>query len=376
MKRLPIQKAVDLTFEDWVMIYQNPTRPDQRRRSNFEAADKVYNSFAQSCGMLKIRVEEPHFIELEDERDYTEVKHKLMAYMMSGPKAVFRHPKIVVVVLGQEHNYRMYKELFHEFKIPSQVVRTGNARSFNMSKASNVLRQINSKIEGDLFHLKFPAAMDSMKTMLIGIDVCHAGPSSVVGFAASTNKELSQYYSEHIVQRKGQEIVETQMKESLKKAIEVFAQNHNRALPTHFIIFRDGVGDAQRDQVISKELVQFREAFAEVYNKAATQPKITLVVVNKRITQRFFVQDGRGGLENPPSGCIIDRGLVEHSNDKENYDFYMTPSGANQGCVLPTHFHVPLNESSLKKIDLQQLTFALCHFYFNWAGPIKVPAPC
>jgi len=54
----------------------------------------------------------------------------------------------------------------------------------------------------------------------------------------------------------------------------------------------------------------------------------------------------------------------------------MTPSGANQGCVLPTHFHVPLNESSMKKIDLQQLTYALCYFYYNWAGPIKVPAPC
>lgn len=52
------------------------------------------------------------------------------------------------------------------------------------------------------------------------------------------------------------------------------------------------------------------------------------------------------------------------------------PSGANQGCVLPTHFYVPLNESRLKKIELQQLTYALCHYYYNWSGPIKVPAPC
>jgi len=26
-------------------------------------------------------------------------------------------------------------------------------------------------------------------------------------------------------------------------------------------------------------------------------------------------------------------------------------------------------------LDIEHLTFALCHFYFNWAGPIKVPAP-
>ena len=77
-------------------------------------------------------------------------------------------------------------------------------------------------------------------------------------------------------------------------------------------------------------------------------------MVNKRITQRFFVKDGRGHLMNPPSGCIIDRGLVENSDTANGaIDFYLTPSGANQGCVLPTHFHVPLNESRMNKIELQ-----------------------
>ena len=90
--------------------------------------------------------------------------------------------------------------------------------------------------------------------MLIGIDVCHAGPKSVVGFAASTNRELSQYYSEYIVQPKGQEIVERQMTDALKKAVDVFAQQHDRELPTDLIIFRDGVGDAMRAQVIDKEI--------------------------------------------------------------------------------------------------------------------------
>ena len=103
------------------------------------------------------------------------------------------------------------------------------------------------------------------------------------------------------------------------------------------------------------------------------------MVVNKRITQRFFVKDQQGRLVNPPNGCIIDKGLVERSGDASDgkaYDFFMTPASANQGCVLPTHFHVSLNESALTKTDIQQLTYSLCHFYFNWAGPIKVPAPC
>ena len=68
-----------------------------------------------------------------------------------------------------------------------------------MSKASNILRQINSKIGGDLYQMKFPDAMQNKRTMLIGIDVCHAGPTSVVGFAASTNPEMTQYYSQYLV---------------------------------------------------------------------------------------------------------------------------------------------------------------------------------
>jgi hypothetical protein len=47
--------------------------------------------------------------------------------------------------------------------------------------------------------MQFPAVLNSMKTMLIGIDVCHSGRKSVVGFAASTNKYMSQYFSDYIV---------------------------------------------------------------------------------------------------------------------------------------------------------------------------------
>jgi hypothetical protein len=81
---------------------------------------------------------------------------------------------------------------------------------------------------------------------------------------------------------------------------------------------------------------------------------------------------------NPPSGCIIDRDLVENQSaeNKGRFDFFLTPSSATQGCILPTHFFVPKNSSDLSKIDLEHLTYALCYYYFNWAGPIKVPAPC
>lgn len=93
---------------------------------------------------------------------------------------------------------------------------------FNPSKASNIIRQINSKSGGDLFTMQFPEVLKAMRTMLIGIDVCHSGRRSVVGFAASTNKFMSQYFSDYIVQPKGQEIVKEKMVGLIRRAISSF----------------------------------------------------------------------------------------------------------------------------------------------------------
>ncbi len=165
----------------------------------------------------------------------------------------------------------------------------------------------------------------------------------------------------------------------MKSAIEVFAKQNKNAFPTNIIIFRDGVSSAERTQVLNKEITQLQAACNECYNQASAKPKITLFIVNKRIIQSFFVVDGNGKLNNPPSGCIIDKDLVESSSTaggNREFDFFLVPVRGTQGCMRPTHFFVPLNESTLTKTELQQLTFALCNYYFNWAGPIKVPAPC
>lgn len=62
----------------------------------------------------------------------------------------------------------------------------------------------------------------------------------------------------------------------------------------------------------------------EIYGTISKTPKFTLVIVNKRINQRFFVKDGQGYQINPPSGCLVDKLLVEQENQDE-YDFYLIP---------------------------------------------------
>ena len=138
--------------------------------------------------------------------------------------------------------------------MPSQVITFRNGVKFSLSKATNILRQINSKCGADLYQMKFPESLSKKRTMLIGIDVCHSGPESIVGFSASINSEMSQYYSDFLIQKKGQEIVQDNMRDSICEAITTFSKHHKGEFPTTFIIYRDGVGDAQRDQVLSAEI--------------------------------------------------------------------------------------------------------------------------
>ncbi len=79
---------------------------------------------------------------------------------------------------------------------------------------------------------------------------------------------------------------------------------------------------------------------------------------------------------NPQSGSLIDSGVVEGQDNFVDYDFYLVPQTATQGCIQPTHYYVPYNDSKVDKAVFEKLTYDLCHCYFNWAGPIKVPAPC
>lgn len=48
-----------------------------------------------------------------------------------------------------------------------------------------------------------PAFIQKNICMVIGIDVCHAAGKSIVGFAATTNKFFSDYYSDIFLQDKG-----------------------------------------------------------------------------------------------------------------------------------------------------------------------------
>jgi len=168
-----------------------------------------------------------------------------MNFMLENYIAKCGHPTIVLCIIKNENSYNMLKNSFYHRDCVSQIISFKNAQKMNLSVASNVLKQINSKVGGELYTMDFPKEI-SQKTMLIGIDVCHKGRNSTVGFCASINSGMNKYYSQRIIQQKGQEIVNKELTKSFINALDTYAKNNKKELPDHFIIYRDGVGDAMR----------------------------------------------------------------------------------------------------------------------------------
>ena len=81
----------------------------------------------------------------------------------------------------------------------SQVILKFTARKMNLSVASNIMKQINTKVGGTSIKMRMPQFMTKNQVMVIGIDVCHAGGESIVGFTATTDDLFTQYYSNIIL---------------------------------------------------------------------------------------------------------------------------------------------------------------------------------
>ena len=135
-----------------------------------------------------------------------------------------------------------------------------------------------------------------------------------------------------------------------------------------------------RAQVISHELEQLHKIVVAEYGEdvpEAELPKHTLIIVNKRVRQRFFQTGQNAQIANPPQGTYVDQGFVEQATVKDGcFDFFLVPHSVTQGAVKPTHFYVAANNSEVSKDAILNFTYALCYNYYNWADSIKIPAPC
>ena len=124
----------------------------------------------------------------------------------------------------------------------------------------------------------------------------------------------------------------------------------------------------QVSHVMEHEVMRLKDTASKV--RSDYSPKITFIIVSKRINTRFFKMGGKPS--NPPSGTIVDDVVTL----PERYDFFLVSQSVRQGTVNPTSYNVIKDTSGLKPNHLQKLTYKLTHLYYNWPGTVRVPAPC
>lgn len=340
-------------LRNWVVLY---TKRDQSKANDY------ITWMMKLCPQMGIDCSPPTRFELRDDRVETYVR------------ALREHinPKIQLVVAicptSRDDRYAAIKKTCCiDLPIPSQVIigkTIGNPNKLK-SVVQKIALQINCKLGGELWGVSIPFK----SLMIVGVDIYHdsAGKKqSVCGFVASMNRNCTRWFSRCRIHPVSQELVDG-LKICMVSALTKFHEV-NHMLPDKIMVFRDGVGDGQLNTVQDYEVEQLRTCFA---NFGEYSPKLSVVIVQKRINSRLFYNTGRQ-LDNPPPGTIADHTITR----RDRYDFFLVSQHVRQGTVSPTHYIVVCDDSGMKPDHMQRMAYKMTHMYYNWPGTVRVPAPC
>lgn len=346
-RNTPLLSAKSLS--NWVLLYTG------EYTSNVKALLSSLHRVTPSMG---IAMRSAHMYEVNDDP---------RSYIDTLRDCVTPCTDMVVCVLpdGEKYRYDEIKRfLCIHCPVPSQCViaETLIPGSTLLTITTKIVQQMNCKMGGALWKVE----TGLQKTMFIGIDCFHDiinRQKSIAGFVASTNEDLTKWYSQCVFQEPGQELVDG-LSSCLEAALDSWFRNVQEQ-PDSVVVYRDGVGDGQLQALLDHEIPQLVNLLRK------RQVKLTFIVVKKRINTRFFVKL-REHHENPPSGTVVDVALTR----EEWYDFYIVSQFSMQGTVTPTHYNVIYDTVCLDPDTVQRLTYKLCHMYYNFPGIIRVPAPC
>ncbi|KAM9475833.1 piwi-like protein 1 [Clarias gariepinus] len=351
MRGLPLMSSLPL--DNWLMFFT---------RRNADVTYALLDTLKKVSKPLGIRIQRPGMIEYEDRQE---------ALLRALQQNVGQQVQMVVVILptNRKDKYDCVKKfLCVDCPTPSQcvVARTISKPQALMTIATKIALQINCKMGGELWSVEIPLK----HLMIVGIDCYHdtaAGKRSIGALVASLNHGMSRWFSKCVLQSRGQEIIDG-LKLALQAALKAYFK-YNNCLPSRIIVYRDGVGDGMLETVVSYEVPQIMQSIKAMGEDYA--PKLSVVVVKKRISSRFFaLLDAR--LGNPPPGTVVDTEVTR----PEWYDFFIVSQAVRFGTVAPTHYNVVYDSSGLRPDHMQRLTYKLCHMYYNWQGVVRVPAPC
>ena len=279
--------------------------------------------------------------------------------------------KVAIVVLDKntKNLYSTIKNyLYTQGGITSQFMLHNENPKFgknkkNLSYYSSVLNQMVVKVKGELFRINFTEKISNYPSMIIGIDSKMTKEGKKYVISASFNRSFNRFYTDFKTERED----ENALASLIKSALDYF-YNVNNALPKTVIIYRQGGNEKQTEKIMRFDLPKIIKTFEEY--KQNYKPNLTVFGVNKKTDLKFF-EKFKEGYGNIKTGTVIDKGIIS----PDVFEFYLQCPDVSKGTGSPVHFICLYNNNEeLTVNDFEEITYRQSFYYWNFPGPIRIPA--
>lgn len=328
---------------------------------NDDSVKGILENMKKASQKLEFLLIRPECFELGSSRNWAEELYKR--------REAFQELTIVVVMLPNNNAaiYKSVKNIFlTKIKVPVQCLLIQKQRGTNLSSITGVLNQMIVKTKGSLYNISLGSYCQELQkpSCIIGIEISKVGKSVKYTFCSTINRFHNIILSESYLKNPEDNNFHP-INEFIRKLISEFSRK-----PETFIFYRNGVNRYENKAVINDEVIPLKTYFISLnIEDASYKPKFTYIVTNKIVDTKFF-ENGGNNLENPSSGMCVDTLVTTPGS----YEFYIQPQFVNMGTATPTKFTVLYDSSTITMEDLEQITYNMCYYYWNWSGAIRVPA--
>lgn len=234
------------------------------------------------------------------------------------------------------------------------------------------------KANGELFKIQFCEEIDKNPSMVIGIDYSKIREGTRYIVTSTYNRRFNKVYTDMKINKKNEEneneIKNKALIDLIKGALDFFKSSNSNLKPSTIIIYMKGGTERQVEKSIRFVLPDILKIFSgkkddncyeEGYN-----PKLTIFSVNKRTELKFF-EKNKNGYKNISLGSVIDQKVI----NPDVFEFYLQCPEVQLGTASPVHFLcIYNNNEDITFEDFERITFYLSFYYWNWTGPIRIPA--
>jgi eukaryotic translation initiation factor 2C len=249
---------------------------------------------------------------------------------------------------------------------------------------SNVCMKVNAKLGGTTSRIPGPnpnqpvSPFFRVPTMMIGVDVSHASPGSLVASVASMTMSMDPNAARYAATAETNGFrVEVLSQANIRGFFDILLpiwMSNIKQPPQHLYYFRDGVSEGQFAHVLEFEVKGMKAALTAWYKRQYPErvvnlPKFTVIIATKRHHIRFFPPSNTGDRNgNPKPGTLVEREVTHPFH----WDFYLCSHVAIQGTARPVHYHVILDEANCVPDNLQKMIYEQCYQYARSTTPVSL----